>query len=139
MLKYLCTLGLTALVLAAPLSAQAGPDEGAPAPQRETGRNRTKGALWGGGIGLVAGGILGGLSVQSDNDAPGASLVESAATGPAVVLGALFGAGIGALLGATVFAPSRPPASGAPDGMAVLVAPRRDATGGLTIGLLLRR
>ena len=75
---------------------------------QQTGRNRTRGALWGGGIGLVAGGILGGVTVGSDDeDGFGGSLVESAATGEAVILGAVVGAGIGALLGATLFAPSR--------------------------------
>jgi hypothetical protein len=40
-------------------------------------------------------------------------LVDAAATGQAVILGAVFGAGIGALLGATVFAPDRPGAASA--------------------------
>lgn len=148
---------ITAALLAAPLSAQAGPAAlvsgwsasavtvsqpslDTPATPQEAGRNRLKGALWGGGIGLVAGGILGGLSVQSDDDDPGSSLVDAAATGPAVVLGALVGAGVGALLGATVFAPSRPAPSGAEGGMAVLVAPRRAGDGtGVSVGLRLLR
>ena len=84
MQKHLWALGLASAVLAAPLSAQAGPGDGGPTAQQEAGRNRAKGALWGGGIGLVAGGILGGLSVQSDDDdGLGSSMVESAATGPA--------------------------------------------------------
>ncbi len=98
------------------------------APREEpqhVGRDRTRGALWGGGIGLVAGGLLSGLSVGSDdeNDGFGGSLVGSAATGEAVILGAVLGAGIGALLGATVFAPSRPSAAGDGGGMALSVHP----------------
>lgn len=79
----------------------------------DEGRNRLVGGLWGGGIGLVAGGILGGLSVESDADDGGfGGLTEASATGEAVVLGAFVGATIGALLGATVFAPA--PRQGAP-------------------------
>jgi len=88
-----------------------------PAPPQQVGRNRTRGALWGGGIGLVAGGLWGGLTVGSGTEGGfGGSLTESAATGEAVLLGALVGAGMGALLGATIFAPaerSEPSGSGA--------------------------
>ena len=71
-------------------------------------RARVRGALIGGGIGLVAGGVLGGLSVSSDADEGfGGSLVESAATAEAVMLGAVVGAGVGVILGATVFAPAK--------------------------------
>lgn len=82
--------------------------EGPVGPVPQAGPARGRGALWGGGIGLVAGGLLGALSVSSDESDGdfGGSLVESSATGEAVVLGALVGAGIGAVLGATVFAPS---------------------------------
>lgn len=123
---------------AAPWLASAiGSGGTAVAPRQEVRRDRRKGALWGGGIGLVAGGLLGGLTVESDD---GDGLVESAATGEAVVLGALVGAGLGALLGATVFAPSRPMPSGAERGMAVVVAPRRDGDGsGVRVGLRWRR
>jgi hypothetical protein len=78
-------------------------------PVGDVARNRTRGAVWGGGIGLLAGGLLGGLTVQSDDegDGFGGSPLEGAATGEAVILGAVVGAGIGALLGATVFAPAR--------------------------------
>ena len=72
--------------------------------QDAEGPRRGRGALWGAGIGLVAGGLLGGLTVGSDEDV-GGSLVESAATGEAVLLGAALGGAVGALLGATVFAP----------------------------------
>lgn len=91
------------------------PDIWPAAPPQQVGSDRTRGALWGGGIGLVGGGLLGGLTVGSDDEGGvGGSLTESAATGEAVLLGAMVGAGIGALLGATIFAPAHPP--GAPDG-----------------------
>ena len=87
--------------------AAAALDRG-PTPPQEVGRNRTRGALWGGGIGLVAGGLLGGLTVGlDDEDGFGGSVTESAATGEAVLLGAVVGAGIGALLGSTIFAPAQ--------------------------------
>ena len=57
-------------------------------------------------------------------DLGGAGLVSSAATGEAVILGALFGAGVGALLGATVFAPTRTVASGRPYRVAASVSSR---------------
>lgn len=101
--------------------------EGVPSvvpPQAETVVHRRRGALWGAGIGLVAGGILGGLSVQSDDeDGYGAGLAEAAATGAAVVLGAILGAGLGAVLGATVFAPSTSLAAGHEMRVAPMVAP----------------
>lgn len=79
------------------------------APPQASGPRRARGALIGGGIGLVAGGLLGGLTVEGDgDDGFGGGLAESAATAEAVVLGAVFGAAIGAVLGATVFAPDRP-------------------------------
>jgi hypothetical protein len=82
-------------------------------PLQAVGRNRSRGALWGGGIGLVAGGLLGGLTATSADEGDfGSSLAESAITGEAVLLGAVVGAGIGALLGATVFAPAHRLASG---------------------------
>ena len=74
-----------------------------------------------------------GLSVGTDaddgddgslGDLGGAGLVSSAATGEAVILGALFGAGLGALLGATVFAPTRTVASGRPYRVAASVSSR---------------
>lgn len=129
---WLGSLALSCLALccSGPLSAQASPTgwadpirveragvSTASAPylarpsERDAGeaarRNRSRGALWGGGIGLVAGGVLGGLFVSSDeDDGFGDSLVEGAATGEAVLLGALVGGALGAVLGATVFAPS---------------------------------
>lgn len=100
-----------AFLLASPLDGQASPD-------------RTRGALWGGGIGLVAGGLLGGLTVESDEGGDfGGSLVEGAATGEAVVLGALTGAVIGALLGATLFAPSKARRGGSDPGRALQLVP----------------
>lgn len=102
------------------------------------GRRRARGALIGGGIGLVAGGILGGLTVTSDDggDGFGGSLAEGAATAEAVMLGAVVGAGLGAILGATVFAP-KVRTSGTSDGaLAVTVIPRFDATGpGVSVGM----
>ena len=81
---------------------------------QDASRDRSKGALWGGAIGLVGGGILGGISVESEsNGVADGGLVEASATGEAVILGALAGAGIGALLGATVFAPAGPRAASA--------------------------
>jgi hypothetical protein len=96
---------------------------GQAAPQ-QAGPDRIRGALWGGGIGLVAGGLLGGLTAGSDDDGGfGDSLVESAATGEAVLLGAVGGAVIGALLGATVFAPSHRSASHPAGAMRLSVHP----------------
>jgi hypothetical protein len=94
------------------------------APQ-QVGLDRARGALWGGGIGLVGGALLGGLTAQSgdEGDGLGDTLAESAATGEAVVLGAVLGAGIGAVLGATVFAPSKPALSRAGGGLALSVHP----------------
>lgn len=94
------------------------------APQ-QVGPDRARGALWGGGIGLVAGALLGGLTAQSgdEGDGLGGTLVESAATGEAVVFGAVLGAGIGALLGATVFAPSKPASTRDRGGLALSVHP----------------
>jgi len=114
------------LPLFAPLSAQlrsAGPGDQGPGHARvlhfspgedveqsplELRRDRLRGALWGGGIGLVAGSLLGGLTVGSadGDDGFGGSLAEASATGEAVVLGALVGAVIGAVLGSTAFAPT---------------------------------
>lgn len=123
-------LFLAALLFAAPLEAQKAGEQvlssrslttalGSPSTERWSGarfviqepertKNRGRGALWGAGIGFVAGGFLGVVSVESDggDEFGGDSLVESAATGEAFLLGALVGAGLGAILGATVFAPS---------------------------------
>lgn len=97
------------LAAALRILVESGPDSPSiwQAPPQQVGRNRTRGAMWGGGIGLVAGGLVGGLSADAD-DGGGfdGSLTESAATGEAVLLGAVVGAGIGALLGATILAPS---------------------------------
>lgn len=93
-----CALAVVvAVTLSAPHSLSA----------QQTGPDRLKGGLWGGGIGFVSGALLGGLSVGSGDDGSDGSLVEAAATGEAVVLGALMGAALGAVLGATVFAPDR--------------------------------
>lgn len=95
-----------------------------PAAPQQVGHNRTRGALWGGGIGLVAGGLLGGLTVGSDDEGDfGGSLTESAATGEAVLLGAVVGAGIGALLGATIFAPAHSQGSADGSGMSLALHP----------------
>lgn len=111
-----------AAALTPPMPAQ--PDL-PPAGQESPGKNRKKGALWGGGIGLVAGGVLAGLSVESEEEGPLGEIVEAAVTPAAVLVGAVLGAGIGALLGATVFAPSHSPASGS----AILLAPTRSGVG----------
>ena len=82
-------------------------------PPQAVGHDRRRGAFWGGGIGFVAGGLLGGLTATSgDEDDFGSSLTESAVTGEAVLLGAVVGAGIGALVGATLLAPSHRLTSG---------------------------
>jgi hypothetical protein len=126
MWRLLLTILLVQLPLSAPLSAQLrttdptdrrpprafvvhfSPGGGVEQSDERGDRDRLRGALWGGGIGLVAGGLLGGLTVESSNgdDGFGGSLVESSATGEAVILGALVGAAIGAVLGSTVFAPA---------------------------------
>ena len=103
--------GLTPAFLAQP--ALQGPLQESP------GKTRRKGALWGGGIGLVAVGLLAGLSVDAEEEGAFGELVEAAVTPAAVLAGAVLGAGIGALLGATVFAPSHSPGAG----NAILVAP----------------
>lgn len=105
-------------------------------------RNRGKGALWGAGLGLVAGGLLAGLTASSEEDEGfgGEGLAESAATVEGVVFGALLGAGLGAILGATVFAPSRSDGSAGGGGLAVRVATRPRADGaGVGVGLQWRR
>lgn len=105
-------------------------------------RNRGKGALWGAGLGLVAGGLLAGLTASSEEDDGfgGGGLAESATTAQAVVLGALLGAGLGAILGATVFAPSRSGGAAGGGNLAVHVAPRpRGDGGGVGVGLRWRR
>lgn len=79
--------------------------DGPGAPVPASGPRRGRGALIGGGIGLVVGGVLGGLTSGSDDDGAGGSLVDAAATAEGVALGAVFGAVVGAVLGATVFAP----------------------------------
>ncbi|MDH3208583.1 MAG: hypothetical protein OEO79_18430 [Gemmatimonadota bacterium] len=92
------------------------PGEGVQQSTVELRRDRVRGALWGGGIGLFAGGILGGLTVGSveGDDGFGGSLVEASATGEAVVLGALVGAVIGVVLGSTAFAPRHAEDDGRP-------------------------
>jgi hypothetical protein len=105
-------------------------------------RNRGKGALWGAGLGLVAGGLLAALTVSSDEDdgLGGGGLAESAATAEGVVFGALLGAGLGAVLGATVFAPSRSGGAAGGGNLAVHVAPRSLPDGaGVGVGLRWRR
>lgn len=94
-------------------------------------RNRAKGALWGAGLGLVAGGLLAALTASSEEDDGfgGEGLAESATTAEGVVFGALLGAGLGAILGATVFAPSRSPGSAGGRNLAVNVSPRPGADG----------
>jgi hypothetical protein len=104
-------------------------------------RNRGKGALWGATLGLVAGGLLAGLTASSEEDDGfgGGGLAESAATVEGVVFGALLGAGLGAILGATVFAPSRSRGSAGGGNLAVHVAPRPRAEDGVGVGLRWRR
>lgn len=88
-------------------------------------RNRGKGALWGAGLGLVAGGVL---------------AAEDGAPPWGVVIGALMVAGLGAVLGATVFAPSRSGGTAGGGNLAVHVAPRSLADGpGVGVGLRWRR
>jgi len=78
------------------------------------GRKRGKAALIGGGIGLVAGVILGGLTsgdCVGDCDDPynvgGGGLAEANATAEGAMLGGLALGGIGAAVGALFFAPER--------------------------------
>jgi len=107
-------------------------------PPQAVGPDRSRGALWGGGIGFVTGGLLGGLTATSgDEDDFGSSLTESAVTGEAVLLGAVVGAGIGALLGATLLAPSHRPTSGDGVGLTFSIhrsSPAVAASGRVRIG-----
>ncbi len=69
------------------------------------GKNRTKGALIGAGVGALIGGVLGPLT-SSCEDCDG-SLVEAASTGQEVLIGAFVGAAIGAVVGGVFLAPDR--------------------------------
>ena len=78
------------------------------------GRNRMKGALYGGVVGLVAGVLLGGATsgdCVGDCDDPygvgGGDLVESNAIATGAILGGVILGGVGALVGARFFAPER--------------------------------